>query len=152
MNRLDLLSGFFWLAISIIVCIESIRAGFGNLKDPGPGFLPLCVGVILGAFAIILLIKSSKDKRVKVTKVNPFRKIRLSKVILFLASLFAYTTLLVSLGYLITTLVLMVSLFVVMERSGLWIEIIIAPIVVLISYVVFYKWLGIQLPRGIFGF
>jgi hypothetical protein len=152
MNRLDLLGAFCWLAISIIVCIESIRAGFGALNNPGPGFLPLCAGIILGAFAIIVLITGGKSKEGEGTKVNHFGKIKLGKVVLVVASLFAYTTLLMSLGYLIATLVLMVSLFVIMERSRLWIDIIIAPIVVLASYVVFYKWLGIQLPRGIFGF
>jgi len=152
MKRLDQLSSVFWLAISIIVCTESIRAGFGTLKDPGPGFLPLCAGVILGAFAIILLTKNSKKKRVEDTRVNPFGGINLSKVVFVLASLFAYTTLLSSLGYLITTLALMVCLLVVIAQSWLWIEIMIAPIAVLASYVVFCKWLGIQLPRGIFGF
>jgi hypothetical protein len=152
MNRLDQLGSLFWLAISIIVCIESILAGLGTLKRPGAGFLPLCAGIILGAFAVILFGKNTLSKRVEDSKVNPFKGINLSRAVLVLASLFAYTALLSSLGYLITTFVLMVSLYVIIERPRVWIEILVAPMVVLASYVVFYKWLDIQLPRGIFGF
>jgi hypothetical protein len=46
----------------------------------------------------------------------------------------------------------MLFLFIIIEKSRLWIEIMIALITVSASYIVFYRWLGIQLPRGIFGF
>jgi len=152
MNRLDQLSGLFWLVISIIVCVESIRAHIGTFKNPGPGFLPLCAGVALGAFAIILLTTSIQRKRVEGKITNPFKGVKWSKVISVIVPLFAYTIFLSWLGYLITTFGLMLFLFVAIGRTRLWIEIMIALITVSASYIVFYKWLNIQLPRGILGF
>jgi hypothetical protein len=40
----------------------------------------------------------------------------------------------------------------IIKRSKLWIEIVIPLITVLASYFIFDTWLGILLPRGIFGF
>ena len=152
MNRLDQLGGLFWLVISIIVCVESIRAHIGTFKNPGPGFLPLCAGVALGVFAIILLTTSILRKRMEGKITNPFKGVNWGKAILFLIPLFAYTIFLSWLGYLIATFGLMLFLFIIIERTKLWIEIMIALITVSASYIVFYRWLGIQLPRGIFGF
>ena len=152
MNRLDQFSGLFWLVISIIVCVESIRAHMGTLKDPGPGFLPLCVGVALGVFAIILLTTNILKKRMEGKIKNPFKGVNWGKPILFLIPLFAYTIFLSWLGYLIATFGLMFFLFTVIEKSRLWIKIMIALITVSATYIVFYRWLGIQLPKGIFGF
>lgn len=152
MNRFDKFSGLFWLVISIIVCVESIRAHIGTLKDPGPGFLPLCAGVVLGVFAIILLTTSILRKRVEVKITNPFKGVNWGKTILLLIPLFAYTIFLSWLGYLIATFGLMLFLFIVIEKSKLWIKTMIALITVSATYIVFYRWLGIQLPRGIFGF
>lgn len=152
MNRWDQLSGLFWLVISIIVCVESVWAHIGTFKNPGPGFLPLITGVVLGLFAIILLTTNTPRKGVDGKITNPFKGVNWGRVILLLIPLFAYTMFLPWLGYLITTFGLMLFLFIVIERSKLWIEIMIALFTVLGTYLVFYKWLGIQLPRGIFGF
>jgi hypothetical protein len=152
MNRWDQLGSLFWLVISIIVCVESIRARVGTFKNPGPGFLLLWAGVILGIFAIILLTTSILRKRVEDKITNPFKGLDLWKIILVMASLFAYSFLLSWGGYIIMTFGLMVFLFSAIRRGRVWIDVTIALITVLASYIVFFKWLGIQLPRGIFGF
>jgi len=46
----------------------------------------------------------------------------------------------------------MLFLFIVIEKSRLWVEIMIALITVSATYIVFYRWLGIQLPREYLGF
>jgi hypothetical protein len=40
----------------------------------------------------------------------------------------------------------------IIKRSKLWTEVVIPLITVLASYFIFNTWLGIQLPKGIFGF
>ena len=74
------------------------------------------------------------------------------KVIIVLASLFIYAILLPSLGYLIATFGLLALLFGIMSRQRLWIPIASALITALLSYLIFYVWLGVQLPKGILGF
>lgn len=74
------------------------------------------------------------------------------KVILVAVSLFTYGIILPSLGFLITTFALMTLLFSVIERSRLWIQASAAVVTVLVTYVAFSYWLGVPLPKGVFGF
>ncbi len=152
MKRLDQFSAIFWLVISIIVCVESRQAHVGTFKNPGPGFLPLFGGIALGGLAILLLAMSILRKKLEVQVTNPLKGVKWRKVILVLAPLFAYTIFLSWIGYLVTTFALMFLLFTAIDRSKIWADILIALIAVSSSYVVFYKWLDIQLPKGILGF
>jgi apolipoprotein N-acyltransferase len=74
------------------------------------------------------------------------------KVILVIISLLLYVILLPGLGYLIATFGLLVLLFSVMRRQRPWTQVGSALIIVLATYGIFYLWLDVQLPKGIFGF
>ena len=56
----DRWSGFFWLGISIFVCIEAHPIDIGTFHSPGPGFLPFWSAVIFGIFSILLIATSFK--------------------------------------------------------------------------------------------
>ena len=47
MNQYDRMSSGFWLLFSGYICVESFRLPLGSFRDPGPGFLPLLVGILL---------------------------------------------------------------------------------------------------------
>jgi putative tricarboxylic transport membrane protein len=148
----DGLSGLFWLIISILVCVESIRIDIGTFHNPGPGFLPFWAGVVLGMFSIALLITSVLKGKGEKGISSLWKGMEWHKVIIVLASLFIYVILLHRLGYLITTSGLLALLFGVMSRQRLWIPVVSALITALLSYLIFYVWLGVQLPKGILGF
>jgi|SRR4030042_1897274 len=152
MNSRDQLSGFFWLIISILACVESIKSGIGTFRFPGPGFLPFWSGVVLGTFAIILVTTDILKKKVGPKNKNLWKGKKWSNVILVLVSLFAYALLVPGLGYLITTFGLMVFLFSLIGKPRLWIQGVSALITVLATYIIFYVWLNVQLPKGILGF
>lgn len=152
MNLRDQLSGLFWLGISIFVCVESLQCSIGTFQYPGPGFLPFWSGVTLGTLAIILMAASILKKRGEGRITNLWRGMEWNKVIMVLASLFIYAILLPRLGYLIMTFGLMTFLFGIIGKSRLWINGMIGLITVLVTYVVFYVWLNVQLPKGIFSF
>jgi len=152
MNFRDQLSGFFWLVISIFVCVESIKSGVGTFRFPGPGFLPFWSGVALGTFAIILVATDLLKEKVGRKSKNLSEGKKWSNVILVLVSLFAYALLLPRLGYLITTFGLMVFLFSLIGKPRLWIQGVSALITVLATYIIFYVWLDVRLPKGILGF
>lgn len=146
----DQMSGLFWLGISIFVCFESIRAGSGTFHSPGPGFLPFWAGTVLGTFAMILIVTNILKKQKEIT--NLWKGVEWSKVILVFASLLIYATLFAKVGYLITTFGLMAVLLGVVERRKIWIQGVTALITALVTYFVFYKLLGVQLPKGILDF
>jgi putative tricarboxylic transport membrane protein len=150
-NR-DQFSGLFWLAISIFVCVEAARVGIGSFSSQGPGFLPFCSGVILSAFSIILLIRNILRRPEKRNLKDLWQDMNWGKVIVVLILLFAYAFLLPRLGYLITTFGLIILLFGIVGRTRLWIKVVAGIITVLATYIVFYVWLEVQLPKGILGF
>jgi putative tricarboxylic transport membrane protein len=152
MNLRDHLSGFFWLAISIFVCVESTQVSLGTFHNPGPGFLPFWAGVVLGTFSIVLILTTFLNKKGKGKLTEMWKGVGWKKVILVLFSLFLYVILLPRIGYMIATFGLMIFMSGVIKRSKLWIEVVIPLITVLASYFIFNTWLGIQLPKGIFGF
>lgn len=152
MNLRDGLSGLFWLGISISVCIICFAIGIGTLHSPGPGFLPFWAGVAMGMFSIALLITSILKGKMEKRILSLWRGMEWHKVILVLASLFIYAILLPRLGYLIATFGLLVLLFGIMRRQRLWISVVIALITSWLSYLIFYVWLDVQLPKGILGF
>ncbi len=152
MNYRDQFSGFFWIAISILVCIESIKSGIGTFRSPGAGFLPFWSGVALGTLAIILVASDILKEKGGQKNTKLWENKRWSNVILILISLLAYALLLPRLGYLITTFGLMAFLFSMIGRPRLWVRGVSALITVLVTYIIFYVWLDVQLPKGILGF
>ena len=152
MNLRDGLSGLFWLIIAIFVCVQALSINIGNMHSPGPGFLPFWSAVALGMFSIVLMIKGFVQSKIQERISSLWKGMEWHKVILVLASLFVYTTLLPRLGYLITTSALLALLFGIMKRQRLWIQVVIAIITALLSYLVFYIWLGVPLPKGILSF
>jgi putative tricarboxylic transport membrane protein len=151
-NLRDQLSGFFWLGISVFVCVESYQSDIGRFQSPGPGFFPFWGGIALGTFALLLLAKTWLEKREGIKLLDLWKGKEWDKVILVLTSLLIYAILLPRLGYLLTTLGLMSLLFCVKGRQRLLIQGVSALITVLASYIVFYVWLKVPLPRGILGF
>jgi len=83
---------------------------------------------------------------------NLWKGMEWHKVVLVIISLFLYVILLPRLGYLIATFGLLVLLFSTMRRQRPWVQVSSALIIVLATYGIFYLWLDVQLPRGIFGF
>jgi putative tricarboxylic transport membrane protein len=148
----DQTSGLFWLAISIIACVKSFQANLGTFHLPGPGFFPFWSGGILGALSIILVVTSTLKKNESQGILNLWRRVEWGRVIKVLISLFIYAIFLPSLGYLVATSGLMIVLLGIVRRTNLWIRVASAVIISLVTYVVFYKWLAVHLPRGIFGF
>jgi putative tricarboxylic transport membrane protein len=148
----DQVSGFFWLAISIFVCIQASRIGIGDFHSQGPGFLPFCSGVILSTFSIILLVKSAlkktEDREIK----NLWKGMSWGKVVLVLSLLLIYALLLPILGYLIATFGLIILLFGIVGKTKVWIKVVAGIITVLATYMVFCVWLEVQLPKGILSF
>ena len=152
MDRRDLLGGLFWLAISIFVCLVSIRDDFGTFHSPGPGFFPFLSAIVLGAFAVILLVTSSLKKMWERKISDLWRGLEWKKVAGVLFFLFLYSLVLPFLGYLIATFGLMVFLFGIMGRSRAWVLGANALIVTLASYFIFHRLLDVKLPKGILGF
>ena len=147
----DRYSGLFWVLFCLFVCKKSLEVGVGTFQLPGSGFLPFWSAVGFGTLSLILVIKSffvRKDERKTWRSVFEKR----SKVILVLGSLLVYVIFLERGGYVIMTFGLMAFLFILGGRSRVWVHIVSALVTVLATYLIFYIWLGVPLPKGILDF
>ncbi len=152
MNLKDFLSGLFWLGISIFVCLESSYVSVGSFKSPGPGFLPFWAGIILGTFSIIMTILSFREMKEKVMLRDMWREVAWQKVVLILLAFFLYIIFMKKIGYSISTFGLMLFMFITIKQFRLRMVFLFSFLIVSISYLIFSIWLGIPLPKGIFGF
>lgn len=152
MNLRDQWSGLFWLIFSILVCVASVRMGTGSFQSPGPGLLPFWSGVVVGALAILLWITGTLTREEGGKMRTLWRGTGWRKVVLVSLSLLIYCIILHRLGFLMATFGLMTLLFSTLKRSRLWIQAATALVTVLVTYFTFTVWLGVQLPKGVFGF
>jgi putative tricarboxylic transport membrane protein len=153
-RRLDCYSALFWLVVSVIVCIQSVRYGLGKFSDPGIGFLFFWCGVALGSFSIILFIKAiqkPKENR-KAEEKNPLQEVRWSKICGVLLALVLYGILFEWLGSLLSTVFFIAFLMRVIETKR-WITVALVSVVSSVSvYVLFKILLQVRLPEGLLGF
>ncbi len=151
MKTLDQTSSLFWLLVSLSVFIESLRLGIGTLHNPGRGFLTFGASGILGILSLILFLQASFRK--KEVKAPPFFAGPLwTRILLVVIVLVVYSWLMPVLGYLISTFLLMTSLFLILERRKVVFVFVSSILATFVTYLVFSKWLNCQFPDGLFGF
>ena len=150
MRVYDQTSSLFWLLLSISVSLESLRLGIGSLRNPGMGFMSFWASVILGVLSLVLLFQACRRK--KDTGLKSPAVGRLWKRVLFvLIVLVIYCAAMPTLGYLISTFILMGFLFWILKRTQAWQAVLWSVLATLITYYVFSKWLNCQFPDGLFG-
>jgi putative tricarboxylic transport membrane protein len=146
----DLISGGFFLLMACSICLESLRIGIGSLRKPGTGFFSFLGGVVLLGFALVLLLtnilRSQPDREEKSTQ-----SFRWRNVVLVAVAILAYGLVLEYLGYLLSTLILMIFLFRAIESQPWWIVISASVCSSGFSYLLFQVWLKVDLPRGMLG-
>ncbi|MDI7260277.1 MAG: tripartite tricarboxylate transporter TctB family protein [Thermodesulfobacteriota bacterium] len=150
MKTLDQTSSLFWLLVSLSVLVESIRLGIGTPRNPGMGFMTFGASGILGILSLVLFLKASLKKR-EVKTPPLFAGMFWKRILFVLIVLTLYSRMMPVLGYLISTFLLMIALFWVLERKRVIWVLVSSILATLITYFVFSKWLNCQFPDGLFG-
>ena len=147
----DLIGGLFWFGVGLLLSIWATRYQIGSLIQPGPGSLPLVLGLILILLSIILLARGILSSRVTGRDSTPFlltgwKKGAYTVVILLLGAFFFER-----IGYLLTFFLLVLFL---MRGAGAqsWKRtVLVAFCSALGVYLVFVRLLEQPLPRGLLG-
>jgi putative tricarboxylic transport membrane protein len=151
MKSYDQGSSLFWLLLSIFVLLESLRLGIGTLHNPGMGFMPFGASVFLGILSVILFLQASFRKWG--ADAGPLFSGTLWKSILpVLVTMIVYSRLMPVAGYLISTFLLMLFLFWILERKKVWLTFVLSLLSTFVTYYVFSVLLNCQFPSGLFGF
>ena len=152
MKKADQWSGLVLLIVAGLICWGAILLPYGTIHNPGPGFFPLWLGIIQGAMAIGLMLKTTWQKEgAKALRDLLAEKIRWDKVLFVLIALILYGSLMNILGYLIVTFLLLAFLLRYIEPHPWRLVIGWTLIGSVGSWVVFDLWMKLRLPKGFLG-
>jgi putative tricarboxylic transport membrane protein len=148
-RRYDLVSTVSLMALAVYVTMSGLRLGFGAWHEPGPGFLPVLFGLLLGGLAgiwcVMAVVGGWADRTAR-----PFFADRggLRKFGLTLGALMAYGWLLERLGFPLTTLLFLMFLLRAIEPQRWRLTLTTALVTMILCVLVFQIWLQVQLPDG----
>lgn len=151
MKSRDTISSLFWMAVGVGICYGGVDLELGSLRDPGSGFMFFWVGVVMIGLSLSILIRATKKMAVAGELKILWTEIRWKKIVSVLAVLFLYAYAFSFLGFILSTILLLIFLFKSVEpQRWLW-AILGAIISTLAAYGIFRLWLGSQLPKGLLG-
>jgi len=150
-RRFKIYCSLFWFLFSVIACHQASRLKIGEFSQPGPGFFPLSIGIVMGILSIIALIISFLKREKKGLSITT-EKIRWWNIAIILVLIIGYALSLEKIGFLINTFLLITILLKVVEPQSWKTSISGGLITAILSDLVFNFFLRAQIPRGIFGF
>ena len=145
-------SGIVWLGVAVFVCVATYQIGIGSGHAPGPGFFPFWSSAVLGAFSVVHIALAVLRRSSGVKMAEVWRGAKWQKVVSLLVPFFAYPVVLPRLGYVLTTLLLILFFMLIIERWRIWWIGVSAVAMVAGSYLLFSTCLDVTLPKGVFGF
>jgi putative tricarboxylic transport membrane protein len=150
-KRRDIISSLFWMAMGIGISYGGYDLDLGSLRDPGSGFMFFWVGLFMIGLSLIIFIAAVREKSTKGELKVFWTEIRWKKVVSVLAALFIYAYVLTPLGFIPTTILLLIFLFKAVDPQKWSWAILGAIVCTLAAYGLFQLWLGCQLPQGFLG-
>jgi hypothetical protein len=150
MDRKHVISGLFWLAVSIFVGTMAVDLGLGTFSSPGSGFIFFWSSVGLGSLSVLLIIKSILGERQAKSLSDLWKGLKWGHAVLAIIVLFLYALLLTQFGFIAATFVLMVVLF-GLGKPPYWIVIAGALVTTISSLILFHFLLKVQFPKGVIG-
>ena len=152
MKKADQWSGLALSILSAGMIWAALRLPYGNVHNPGPGFFPLWLGVILGGMSIALFVQTTRGKESERTLKEILEEdVRWGKVLLVLGALIIYGFLMDYIGFLIVTFLLMIVLLRFIEPQPWMVVIAWALGGSVGSYLIFEVWMKLRLPKGFLG-
>ncbi len=151
MRRAWQVTSLGFLALSVLVLVQSLQFSLKDPLGPGPGFFPFWLSLLSGVLAVVLFFQVSVERAEPApARLIPDRAAGV-RVLLVLAGLAGATLLLGPLGFRLTLFLFIVYLLVALGARRWWL---IAGFALAGSFGVFhafYYWLRVPLPIGAFG-
>jgi putative tricarboxylic transport membrane protein len=150
-NKKDFASGLVLLALGLFLAFQSIRLPLWGGSGPEAGFYPLTIAVIIVSLSLFLVLKSgifTRPNGEEKLTAQGMEKIRLHKVFAYLVLMLLYGILVESLGFLITSALLLFLILKFVERQGWKATLLVGVPSIVISYALFVYFLQVPLPRG----
>jgi hypothetical protein len=130
--------------------VGSWRLGLGDVHNPGPGFMPFAAAAALGLMALVRLALLTAPREGGRVSAAPFPRPRLGVVAAVLGSLIGFGAVIDTLGFAVSTAVLLFVLFALVAGRRWWVAVA-AALAVATAASLLFRALGLQLPRGPLG-
>jgi len=152
MRKADLITAIVLLLFSAFVIWESSGMDLYVEFAPGYGFLPFWLGILMAILSILLFVDAWRRPAAR-DEPAPFpSRQALINIVLILIGLGMYAFLMEIAGYILDTVLLVLLLLGVVEKEKWATTLIVAVVITAALYVIFQVLLGVNLPKGIFGF
>jgi putative tricarboxylic transport membrane protein len=151
MKKNDLIPGVIWLGLGMAVAVIAYNLKLGTLRNPGPGLMPFFLGIILSICSLPIIVRSFLiiKRKKKQGDEGMWSGVEFRKLIFVLTSLLGYTMLLEKIGFVLTTFLLLLSLFkTINSQKWSWV-LIQSGLTVLITFLIFSVFLKVELPWGL---
>jgi len=150
MKSKEFLGGAFWFLVALVIIWQALDLKLGNYRTPGPGFIPLSVGLGMALLSLVvmgrvILFASGPGLTLKVSR-NAFKKLGL-----VMGALLLYALLFQYLGFPLTTFLLLLLLFKGGDPQSWLKPTLLAGGATIFAYFLFSVLLSCELPRGILG-
>lgn len=140
-------SSWFWVLLGAAIAVAALVLGIGTVGKPGAGFMPFLAGLLIVILAAVDLVTAFAAKKSQAVDLPNREAVR--KMVMAVGALVAYSLLMPTLGFPLTTLALMIVLFRFTEALPWKTSLITAFCVTAAAYLLFSN-LGTELPKGIF--
>jgi putative tricarboxylic transport membrane protein len=139
----ETIGSLFWVGVGGFFAIEGIRLGVRTVRNPGPGFLPVIMALLLISFSLLILIRGLMRPDQPVVRVAWKRHAGV------IAIVFLYIFLLDGFGFLISTFLLMFMLFsLLFKREKRWRTVLFYSVVTALSaWLIFEKVAKMPFPE-----
>ncbi len=138
------------LAISLLYFGWGWSLKLGSWSNPGAGFVPRVVGIVLLCFAGVkfwLVFFGSREGK-KPSSGTPGKSRNPRAVFGLLLAIILYPILLGYLNFLITTTLVLFLLFVLLKYRTPVFSLLVAGVFAVVSFFIFARFLGVSLPSG----
>ena len=143
----DRVAGTALVLLAVVTAWETRRLPLGTLHNPGPGYMPLLLAIILGALGVVVVLRGGSSPSLAELR---WLEARHAAAILIGCAFAAFA--LEWLGYRLTVVVLLMFLLGAMERKRPAVVAAVALGLSFGSFFLFSNLLKVPLPRGPWGF
>lgn len=135
---------------ALVAAVSALGLGFGSLAEPGPGFFPCVVGLVLAAAGARSGVSAFR-RPVRAPAAPPLGAAGVRRVLLMLAGFVAWLLLLPAAGYVAATFVVAIAMSRTVGLEG-WIRpLVLSAALAVALYLLFDVFFYVDLPRGILG-
>jgi hypothetical protein len=142
-SQQDFWSGLMCLVVGISFAVGSTNYTFGNSAQPGPGYFPFWLGIMLALFGTLIVFGALKKETGDGEKIG---SIALRPLVAIVGSVLVFGFLLPRLGLIVTLPFVVVAASSASNEFSWKASMLNAGVLTLASWIIFVKGLGLAIP------